>query len=518
MKVGDRVVLILDNVEGVIARVSRPGWFMVHLDGYEDRIEFQASELRVLSGQPALTENDDAALQANGWTITTHTRKTGGQAGGTYQTWLPPRGRKALRSRVEVRRYLASQQRSAPPTPAAALPPGVERLLASDAFQLAAAFGGPRGLGALAAAGRALRRVDWAPAWRDLLEARFQLGRLHERDGLERACRRAIERLEGDGSWVPLGILKAYLEAGTPRDARETYRVADIACPILWRGPANVDRSVVPMAGVAADGRFLPAAQALGVRFYFGEPFSQRRFKLRFNFTATEGPSGGLMDRAYVGLCVRPVAEDTSRRVQELDATFLSSAGFGYGATLEGGSTSPSFSVADAVDLWMEWNDRGEISAYCYFTDPRGSRNGLRLNLRRLLRRDAGEVGLVPVVGVPMDAKATIGWGGRDSCSFDELMKTQFKDLMRRHSVPVPGETDDAERGDGAGGGDDDSESSHGVGAGNAGGNLEQDWTHDDIAAGVDAPSPAPAAAVDLTAGTDFVVPPVRQSYKRRDG
>ena len=144
MKVGDRVVLILDDVEGVIGRESRPGWFMVRLDGYEDRIEFQASELRVLSGQPALTENDDAALQANGWTITTHTRKTGGQAGGTYQTWLPPRGRKALRSRVEVRRYLASQQRSAPPTPAAALPPGVERLLASDAFQLAAAFGGPR--------------------------------------------------------------------------------------------------------------------------------------------------------------------------------------------------------------------------------------------------------------------------------------------------------------------------------------------------------------------------------------
>ena len=102
-------VAALDDVEGVIGRESRPGWFMVRLDGYEDRIEFQASELRVLSGQPALTENDDAALQANGWTITTHTRKTGGQAGGTYQTWLPPRGRKALRSRVEVRRYLASQ-------------------------------------------------------------------------------------------------------------------------------------------------------------------------------------------------------------------------------------------------------------------------------------------------------------------------------------------------------------------------------------------------------------------------
>ena len=134
----------------------------------------------------------------------------------------------------------------------------------------------------------------------------------------------------------------------------------------------------------------------------------------------------------------------------------------------------------------------------------------MNLTLRSLStrRRDAGEAGLVPVVGVPRGAKAMIGSG---RCFFDDIMKEEFKDTMRRHSVPVPGETNDAERGDGAGGGDDDSESSHGVGAGNAGGNLEQDWTHDDIA-----PSPAPAAAVDLTAGADFVVPPVRQSYTRR--
>ena len=505
MKVGDRVVLILDNVEGVIARVSRPGWFMVRLDGYEDRIEFQASELRVLSGQPALTENDDAALQAHGWTITTHTRKTGGQAGGTYQTWLPPRGRKALRSRVEVRRYLASQQRSAPPTPAAALPPGVERLLASDAFQLAAAFSGPRGLGALAAAGRALRRVDWAPAWRDLLEARFQLGPFHERTGLELACRRALDEANND-SWAPLAILAEYLEDatqyGAPRDARGTYRLADSACPILWRGPANVDRSVVPMAGVAADGRFLPAAQALGVRFYFGEPFSRRRRFMRFRFTADRGPSGGLMNCAYVGLCVRDVADDAARQVQELDATFISSFGFGYGATLEGGSTSYGFSAADAVDLGLEWNARGEISASCDFTYADGERRVHRWNLRRLLRRDAGEVGLVPVVGVPLGAKAMIGSG---RCFFDDIMKEEFKDTMRRHSVPVPG--DAAPAADGS----DDAELGDGAGAGNAGGNLEEDGTQDDIA-----PSPAPAAAVDLTAGADFVVPPVRQSYTLR--
>ena len=59
-------------------------------------------------------ELDDAALQANGWTITQHTRKTGNLAGGTYQTWLPPRGRKALRSRVEVRRHLEAQERATP--------------------------------------------------------------------------------------------------------------------------------------------------------------------------------------------------------------------------------------------------------------------------------------------------------------------------------------------------------------------------------------------------------------------
>ena len=59
-------------------------------------------------------ELDDAALQQAGWTITQHTRKTGNLAGGTYQTWLPPRGRKALRSRVEVRRHLEAQQRATP--------------------------------------------------------------------------------------------------------------------------------------------------------------------------------------------------------------------------------------------------------------------------------------------------------------------------------------------------------------------------------------------------------------------
>ena len=231
------------------------------------------------------------------------------------------------------------------------------------------------------------------------------------------------------------------------------------------------------MAGAAADGRFLPAAQALGVRFFFGEPFSRRHNALRLSFTATEGPYGGLLDRAYVGLCVRPVAEDASCQVQELDAMFLSSAGFGYGATLEGGSTSPEFSAADTVDLVLVWNDRGEISASCEFIEPGPpwSRRFHGLILRRLLRRDAGEVGVVPVVGVPVGAQAAIRGEG---CQMKNRRIEQFRDLMRHKSVPVPGDPvpaadGSAERGDG-------------VGGGNAGGNLEQDWTHDDIAAGVD--------------------------------
>ena len=132
-----------------------------------------------------------------------------------------------------------------------------------------------------------------------------------------------------------------------------------------------------------------------------------------------------------------PVADDASCQVQELDATFISSAGFGYGATLEGGSTSPSFSPADAVDLGIEWNDRGEISAYCYFTEDGESFRVQRLNLRRLLRRDAGEVGVVPVVGVPDGAQATIGSGSR---RMNRELAEKFRDLMRRHSLRVPGD------------------------------------------------------------------------------
>ena len=202
------------------------------------------------------------------------------------------------------------------------------------------------------------------------------------------------------------------------------------------------------MPGVEADQRFLPAAQALGVRFYFGEPFSRRRRVVRFRFTATEGPSGGLMNCAYVGLCVKDVADDASRQVQELDATFISSFGFGYGATLEGGSTSYGFSAADAVDLGIEWNDRGEISASCDFTEegePYDDRRVQRLNLRRLLRRDAGEVGLVPVVGVPRDAKAMVG---SLRCFFDDIMKEEFKDTMRGNSGPVPGDAAPADGSD----------------------------------------------------------------------
>ena len=117
---------------------------------------------------------------------------------------------------------------------------------------------------------------------------------------------------------------------------------------------------------------------------------------------------------------------------------FLSAAGFGYGATLEGGSTSPEFSPAEAVDLGVEWNARGEISAHCQFADHSDmSRSFHPLNLRRLLRRDAGEVGVVPVVGVPDGAQATIGSGSR---RMNRELAEKFRGLMRRHSLRVPGD------------------------------------------------------------------------------
>ena len=189
--------------------------------------------------------------------------------------------------------------------------------------------------------------------------------------------------------------------------------MADDACPILWRGPSNIDRSVVPMAGVAADGRFLPAAQALGVRFYFGEPFSRRRRVVRFRFTATEGPSGGLMNCAYVGLCVKDVADDASCQVQELDAMFLSSAGFGYGRRWKVEARRTSSRPPTRWTSGSSGTTGGRSARIAKFIRRRGTRPDRRrfqrLNLRRLLRRDAGEVGLVPVVGVPRDAKAMVG-------------------------------------------------------------------------------------------------------------
>jgi hypothetical protein len=383
-------------------------------------------------------ENDDAALRQAGWTITEHTRRTGTQAGGTYQTWLPPRGRKVLRSRVEIRRHIAALERTAAPTTKpAALPRPLARLLDSHTFQHAAAFSGPRGLGALARTSRALRQVDWAPAWKDVLEARFQVGSLHEDSGgVEQLCRRAVERIEADHSWASLCILLAYVEGGTPRDPRGTYRLADGVCPILWRGPSGVDRSVAPTRGVLADRRFLPAAQARGVRFFFGEPFSRGRNTLRLRFTATEGPSHELLDCAYVGLCVRPVADDASCQVQELDAVFLSAAGFGYGATMEGGSTSPEFTGEDALELSVYWNDRGEMSAQCLFSKSLTNGTIHHLNLRRLLRRDAGAVGLVPVIGLPVGAKATIGSGVL--CADTAVYRKKLQALVRRHSPREP--------------------------------------------------------------------------------
>ena len=58
--VGDRVVLRLDDVEGVVTARGRPGWFMVDLDGYDSSIEFEASELRVLAAADAAADASDS--------------------------------------------------------------------------------------------------------------------------------------------------------------------------------------------------------------------------------------------------------------------------------------------------------------------------------------------------------------------------------------------------------------------------------------------------------------------------
>ena len=157
--------------------------------------------------------------------------------------------------------------------------------------------------------------------------------------------------------------------------------------------------------------------------------------------------------------------------MQELDATFISSAGFGYGATLEGGSTSPVFLADHAIELSIQWNDRGEVSAQCKFMAPRAFTITHNLNLRRLLRRDAGTVGLVPVIGVPRGAKAAIaaagyrwsyssGTMGFSSSSFGEMTTRrnyegtieQFRDKVRQ-CLPALREGDDSEGDDDAGDG-----------------------------------------------------------------
>ena len=114
--VGDRVVLKLDDVEGVVTRVSRPGWFMV----MTSTATTPPSSSRRASCASSVHNRHSRKTTTPRYRLmagpSRRTRENGNLAGGTYQTWLPPRGRKALRSRVEVRRYLASQQRSAPPT------------------------------------------------------------------------------------------------------------------------------------------------------------------------------------------------------------------------------------------------------------------------------------------------------------------------------------------------------------------------------------------------------------------
>ena len=117
----------------------------------------------------------DDALRAAGWTVTRHERKTGLQAGGVYQTWIPPAGRRALRSRVEVGRYLAGRRPKVPAAglPAAPLPAALRPLAPASAPDVAAATAGPAAIGAPPPPGRALRPGAWGPARAAPPAARF---------------------------------------------------------------------------------------------------------------------------------------------------------------------------------------------------------------------------------------------------------------------------------------------------------------------------------------------------------
>ncbi|KAH8094997.1 hypothetical protein JL720_2266 [Aureococcus anophagefferens] len=116
-------------------------------------------------------EHDDEALTAAGWTVRRFERRSGAQAGGRYQTWQPPAGGRAVRSRTGVARYLSAHAAAAAPAAAAPVPGALGAIAASPLLPPAARRA--RAVGKLRRACRALRAFDWAPVWAALVEARF---------------------------------------------------------------------------------------------------------------------------------------------------------------------------------------------------------------------------------------------------------------------------------------------------------------------------------------------------------
>ncbi|KAK7248114.1 hypothetical protein SO694_00080042 [Aureococcus anophagefferens] len=86
-------------------------------------------------------EHDDEALTAAGWTVRRFERRSGAQAGGRYQTWQPPAGGRAVRSRTGVARYLSAHAAAAAPATAAPVPGALGAIAASSLLPAVGARG-----------------------------------------------------------------------------------------------------------------------------------------------------------------------------------------------------------------------------------------------------------------------------------------------------------------------------------------------------------------------------------------
>ena len=303
-------------------------------------------------------EHDDEALTAAGWTVRRFERRSGAQAGGRYQTWQPPAGGRAVRSRTGVARYLSAHAAAAAPATAAPVPGALGAIAASSLLPAVGACGGAAAVGKLRRACRALRAFDWAPVWAALVEARFPF-------------------------------------AGQ-RDV-EAYRRTDAAYPLLFRPSATS----VSYADLDDDGPAFLGGGAAGTRWARGDALTRSRRRFRVAFGAVLGAG-----RAYVGLAVARAFDGGAATLDSDDAILISSHGYISSATGGGADALPN-RWGPGPDGWVDVQvdlDTHYVSiASC--VDGNGHISLSVLSLRRRLRK--GEA-LVPVVGVVAGSDAQL--------------------------------------------------------------------------------------------------------------